>query len=57
MPKVIKAIFAGDKFIDVNILAVTGNLLELKSDGLFVGSNDTKANKVANATAYRHSLT
>jgi len=58
MAKVIKAISAGDKSIDVNgyvikvnISAETGNLLELKSDGLYVGSDDTKADKVANATA------
>ena len=58
MAKVIKAISAGDKSIDVNgyvikvnISAETGNLLELKSGGLFVGSDDTKADKVANATA------
>ena len=58
MANVIKAISAGDNSINVNgyvikvnISAVTGNLLELKSDGLFVGSDDTKADKVANATA------
>lgn len=58
MAKVIKAISAGDNSINVNgysisvkISAVTGNLLELKSDGLFVGSDSTKADKVANATA------
>ena len=58
MAKVIKAISAGDNSINVNgyvinvkISAVTGNLLELKSDGLYVGSDDTKADKVANATA------
>jgi len=58
MAKVIKAISAGDKSINVNgfvikvnISAETGNLLELKSDGLFVGSDDTKADKVANAIA------
>lgn len=53
MAKVIKAITAGDKSIDVNgytvkvnISATTGNLLELKSDGLFVGSDDRKVDKV-----------
>ena len=58
MANVIKAISAGDNSINVNgyvikvnISAVTGNLLELKSDGLYVGSDDTKADKVANATA------
>ena len=54
MANVIKAITAGDTYITVNgyavnvrISAVTGNLLELKSDGLFVGSDDTKVDKVA----------
>ena len=54
MANVIKAITAGDTSITVNgyavnvrISAVTGNLLELKSDGLFVGSDDTKVDKVA----------
>ena len=54
MANVIKAISAGDTSITVNgyavnvrISAVTGNLLELKSDGLFVGSDDTKVDKVA----------
>ena len=49
---------AGDNSIDINGYtisvkrsAVTGNLLELKSDGLFVGSDDTKADKVTGATA------
>ena len=58
MANVIKAISAGDNSINVNgyvikvnISAVTGNLLELKSDGLYVGSDSTKADKVANATA------
>lgn len=58
MAKVIKAISAGDNSINVNgyvikvnISAVTGNLLELKSDGLYVGSDDTKADKVTGATA------
>ncbi|MBQ6296624.1 MAG: hypothetical protein IJK81_02895 [Selenomonadaceae bacterium] len=58
MAKVIKAIRAGDNSINVNgyaisikISAVTDNLLELKSDGLYVGSDSTKADKVANATA------
>lgn len=53
MANVIKAITAGDNSITVNgyainvrISAVTGNLLELKSDGLFVGSDDTKVDKV-----------
>lgn len=53
MANVIKAITAGDASITVNgyalnvrISAVTGNLLELKSDGLFVGSDDTKVDKV-----------
>lgn len=56
MAKVIKAITAGDKTIDVNgytikvnISAETGNLLELKSDGLFVGSDDTKVDKATTA--------
>ena len=58
MAKVIKAISAGDNSINVNgytinvkISAVIGNLLELKSDGLYVGSDDTKADKVTGATA------
>lgn len=53
MAKVARAINAGDNSINVNgntlsvkISAVTGNLLELKSDGLFVGSDDTKVDKV-----------
>lgn len=58
MANVIKAISEGDSSIRVNgyainvrISAETGNLLKLKSDGLYVGSDDTKADKVANATA------
>ena len=58
MAKVIKAISASDNSIDVNgyvikvnISAGTDNLLELKSDGLFVGSDDTKADKVTGVTA------
>jgi len=56
MAKVIKAITAGDKSIDVNgytvkvnVSATVGNLLELKSDGLFVGSDDSKVDKVTTA--------
>lgn len=58
MANVIKAISAGDASITINGYAVsvrlsevTGNLLELKSDGLFVGSDDTKVDKVTNATS------
>jgi len=58
MAKVIKAVSAGDNSINVNgyvvkvnISATTGNLLELKADGLFVGSDDTKVDKVTNAVA------
>ena len=53
MAKVIKAISAGDNSINVNgyainvkVSAVNGNLLELKSDGLYVGSDSTKVDKV-----------
>ena len=49
---------AGDNSIDINGYtvavkrsAVTGNLIELKSDGLYVGSDNTKADKVTGATA------
>lgn len=49
---------AADKSIDisghsiaVNISSITGNLLELDTNGLFVGSDDTKIDKVTNATA------
>lgn len=56
MAKVIKAISAGDTSITVNgyaisvkISAATGNLLELKTDGLFVGHDNTKVDKVTNA--------
>ena len=58
MGKVITAINNGDTSITVNGLdisvkrsATAGNLIELKSDGLYVGSDNTKADKVANATA------
>lgn len=37
--------------ITVRISAQAGNLLELKDDGLYVGSDTTKADKVSNATA------
>ena len=47
---------AGDNSININgyninvkISANTGNLLELENDGLFVGSDDTKVDKVTNA--------
>lgn len=46
MAKLIKAISAGDASINVNGYATTGNLLELKNDGLFVGSDDSKFDKV-----------
>lgn len=58
MAKVIKAISAGDNSITVNgyavsvkVSAAAGNLLELKSDGLFVGSDDTKVDKVTAAVS------
>lgn len=58
LEKLIDTYRAGDNSInisgyDVSVKrsAVTGNLIELKSDGLFVGSDSTKADKVANATA------
>lgn len=35
--------------INVNISSYAGNLLELKNDGLFVGSDDTKLDKVPTA--------
>lgn len=53
MANVIKAISAGDASVIVNGYAVSarlsevsGNLLELKSDGLYVGSDDNKVDKV-----------
>lgn len=58
MANVIKAISAADNSITVSgytiavkVSAVTGNLIELKSDGLFVGSDDTKVDKVTSAVA------
>lgn len=53
LAKVMKAYTAGDNSINVSgytltvkISATTGNLLELKNDGLFVGSDDSKVDKV-----------
>ena len=53
MAKVAKIINAGDNSINVSgntvsvkISAITGNLLELKSDGLFVGHDDKKIDTV-----------
>lgn len=37
--------------INVKISAANGNLLELKNDGLFVGSDDNKIDKVKNAVS------
>ena len=58
MAKVIETITAGDNSITVNGYAIsvkvsdaTGNLLEVKNDGVFVGADDTKADKVTGATA------
>lgn len=54
MAKVVKTYTAGDNSININgsqisvkVSAVTGNLLELGNDGLFVGSDDTKVDVVA----------
>lgn len=58
LERLIDVYTAGDNSININGYnvsvkrsAATGNLIELKNDGLFVGSDDTKADKVANATA------
>lgn len=58
MAKVIEVITAGDNSITINgyavsvkVSAVTGNLLEVKADGVFVGSDTLKADKVTGATA------
>ena len=37
--------------IAVNLSTIEGNLLALKDDGLFVGSDDSKVDKVSNAVA------
>ena len=56
LEKLIDIYTAGDGSIDIDgytvrvkISAAAGNLLELKSDGLFVGSDDTKLDKVTGA--------
>ena len=56
LEKLIDIYTAGDNSIDIDgysvsvkISATTGNLLELKNDGLFVGSDDSKIDKVTNA--------
>ena len=56
LEKLIDAYTAGDNSITINGYSVTvkisqtlGNLLELKNDGLFVGSDPTKIDKVTNA--------
>lgn len=58
MAKVVETITAGDNSITVNgyavsvkVSAATGNLVEVKADGVFVGSDSTKADKVTGATA------
>lgn len=58
LERLIDVYTAGDNSININGYnvsvkrsAATGNLIELKNDGLYVGSDDTKADKVANATA------
>ena len=58
MARVMKAITSTDNSLTVNGMdisvkrsATAGNLIELKSDGIYVGSDSTKADKVANATA------
>ena len=58
MARVMKAITSNDNSLTVNGMdisvkrsATAGNLIELKSDGIYVGSDNTKADKVANATA------
>ena len=58
LERLINVYTAGDTTIDINGYnvsvkrsAATGNLIEIKNDGLYVGSDDAKADKVANATA------
>lgn len=58
LERLIDVYTAGDNSININGYNVsvkrsseTGNLLELKNDGLFVGSDNTKADKVTGATA------
>ena len=57
LAKVIETITAGDNSITVNgyavsvkVSAATGNLLEVKADGVYVGSDTLKADKVTGAT-------
>jgi len=58
LERLIDVYTAGDNSININGYnvsvkrsAATGNLIELKNDGLYVGSDDTKADKVTGATA------
>lgn len=58
LERLIDVYTAGDNSININGYNVsvkrsseTGNLLELKNDGLYVGSDNTKADKVTGATA------
>lgn len=58
LTKLIDVYTAGDNSIDINgytvtvkISAVAGNLLEVKADGLYVGSDDTKLDKVPSAVS------
>lgn len=58
LTKLIDVYTAGDNTIDINgytvtvkISAVAGNLLEVKADGLYVGSDDTKLDKVPSAVS------
>lgn len=58
LERLIDVYTAGDNSININGYqvsvkrsAVTGNLIELKTDGLYVGSDSTKADKVTGATA------
>ena len=57
LEKLIDAYTAGDNSIDINGYSVTvkisqtaGNLISVESDGLYVGSDPTKIDKVTNAT-------
>lgn len=58
LTKLIDVYTAGDNSININgytvtvkISAVAGNLLEVKADGLYVGSDDTKLDKVPTAVS------
>ena len=58
MAQVMSTLSAGDNSININGTAINvkrsataGNLIELKSDGLYVGSDSTKVDKVTNAVS------